>query len=67
MHLLVAAIQMSTHNIYFYKENQKIKQQYKNIAYASLDKSFPDLLLSVNLVWMDIYFITSFPSNFQKT
>ena len=33
LHQLVSAIQMSTHNICFYKENQKKKkQQHKNIA-----------------------------------
>ena len=38
MHRLVDSIQMSTHNICFYKENQKKKQkQHKNIAKVSFD------------------------------
>ena len=40
-HQLVNAIQMDTHNICFYKENQK--KAHKKIALASLDKSLADL------------------------
>ena len=55
------AIRMRTHNLCFYKENQKNKTPQ-----ASLHKSFADLFLSVSLVKMDTYFTTSFPSNFEK-
>ena len=48
-HWLVDAIQMSTHNICFYKSEKKTKK-HKNIALASLDKSLADLFLSVPLV-----------------
>ena len=59
---------MSTHNMCFYKENQKKKKENTITSHikASFDKSFTDLCLSVPLVLADTYFTTSFLSNFVK-
>ena len=48
----------------FIKKNQNKK--HKNIAYASFYNSFADLSLSVPLVYVDTYFTTNYPSNFEK-
>ena len=52
---IVDAIQISTHNICFYKENQG-----KNIAKA-LEKSFSGLFLKCTFSIGGTYFTTSFP------
>ena len=60
-HPFVDAIQMSTHNICFYKEIQK---KEKNSHKHHQIMSFADLFFSVPLV--GTYFTTRFPSNFEK-
>ena len=61
LHQLVDAIQMSTHSICLYKENQK------KIAKSSSNKSFFYLFYCVSLVGRYIFYHkTSFPSNFEK-
>ena len=66
LHLLVDAIQMSSHNICFYKENQEKKKQTKKQQSHKHHKMNPlRIFLSVLLVGRYISY-HKFSSNFEK-